>query len=203
MTYERPQKDKSKNVARDAANVENTRKNHTFTPADARKRHSAGTRSDIRSFTLEEENVQVVAAVKEAPKVREVKARKKMPFPTSVVFVTIICTVLFMFMMLTLAQINEFTQDISALQNQLSELEKQEEDLRVEVELKYDLSYIEDIALNELGMVKSDTLNKTYVHSNNEDKIEVYEPETEKQGLFSSVMSAIGTNFRDLWEYLK
>ena len=202
MTYERPQKDKSKKVA-DSVPAEAKRK-PPYTPADVRANaRNAGTRSDIGSYALEDENVQVVAAVKEAPKVRTVKAKKKIPFPTSVVFVTIICTVLFMFMMLTMAQINEFTQDISTLQNKLSDLKKQEEGLRKDVELKYDLSYIEDIAVNEYGMVKGDTLTTRYVTMGGEDRIESFEPDETNEGLFGSVMSAMTENFRELWEYLK
>lgn len=138
----------------------------------------------------------------ELPKVRTIKAKKTMPFPTSVVLVSVICTVLFMFMMLTMAQINEFTQDISALQNQLSELRKQEEELRLNVELKNDLRVIEDAAVNELGMVKADEVKKHYVVIGNEDKIEVVEPETTEDSLINTVMSSIGENFKELMEYI-
>jgi len=101
-----------------------------------------------------------------------------------------------------MAQINEFTQDISALQNQLSELKKVEEDLRLDVELKNDLRVIEDAAVNQLGMVKADEVEKHYVVIGNEDKIEVEEPETTEDSLINTVMSAIGENFRKFVEYI-
>ena len=134
--------------------------------------------------------------------VRTIKAKKTVPFPTSVVFVSVICTVLFMFMMLTMAQINEFTQDISALQSELSELQKQEETLRKDVEFKNDLRVVENIAVNELGMVKADQVDKQYVVIGNKDKIEVVEPETTEDSLVNTVMSSIAQNFRELVEYI-
>lgn len=153
--------------------------------------------------TLESyKNNKVVSAVK-TPKVRTIKSNKSVPFPTSAVFVSVICTVLFMFMMLTLAQINEFTRDISTLQGKLSELVKQEEELSLDIELKNDLRKVENAAVNELGMVKGDEVAKQYIVIGNEDKIEVIEPEPkEDDGLINTVMSAIGENFRDLVEYI-
>ncbi len=195
MTYEKSyeeKKKKARNIQRDVniAEKENI-------AAKTRRKTRA-----VARHALESDNIKVVAAVNDVPKVRTIKAKKNMPFPTSVVFVSVICTVLFMFMMLTMAQINEFTQDISALQNRLSELQKQEEELRLDVELKNDLRVIEDAAVNKLGMVKADEVKKQYVVIGNEDKIEVVEPETTEDSLINTVMSSIGENFRELVEYI-
>ena len=188
MTYENSYEETKKKGAREDAKAS----------AKAKER----SRAVVKSRALESDNVKVVAAVKELPKVRTIKSKEKAPFPTSVVFVSVICTVLFMFMMLTMAQINEFTQDISALEGRLSELQKQEEELRLDVELKNDLRVIEDAAVNELGMVKADEVKKQYVVIGNEDKIEVVEPETTEDSLVGTVMSSIGENFRELMEYI-
>ena len=195
MTYEKSyeeSKKKSKNVRNgqvSAKSVESAKIN-------------TKTRALVRDHALESKDTKVVAAVKELPKVRTIKAKKTVPFPTSVVFVSVICTVLFMFMMLTMAQINEFTQDISALQSELSELQAMEEELKLNVELKNDLRVVENAAVNELGMVKADEVLKQYVVIGNEDKIEVVEPETTENSLVNTVMSAIGENFRELLEYI-
>ncbi len=197
MTYEKSYEEKnkkSKNVSK--SEVRGATKNNVSAKKNTK------TRANVKSHALELDNVKVVAAVKELPKVRTIKAKRTVPFPTSVVFVSVICTVLFMFMMLTMAQINEFTQDISALQGRLSELQKQEEDLRLDVEFKNDLRVIESAAVNELGMVKSDEVQKQYVIIGNEDKIEVIEPETTEDSLINTVMSSIGENFRQLVEYI-
>ena len=196
MTYEKSyeeKKKKTKAVEGGAENAEMSRK---------AAKHFSKTRAVVESTALDSDKIEVVAAVRELPKVRTIKAKKSVPFPTSVVFVSVICTVLFMFMMLTMAQINEFTQDISALQSELSELRKQEEELRLDVELKNDLRVIENAAVNELGMVKADEVKKQYVFVGNEDKIEVIEPETEEDSFMNTVMSAIGENFKELLEYI-
>ena len=194
MTYEKSyeEKKKSKAANREEAGMQ----------AGVTARRRSKTRDVVESHALESENIKVVAAVNETPKVRTIKSKKSVPFPTSVVFVSVICTVLFMFMMLTMAQINEFTQDISALQSELSELKKQEENLRLDVELKNDLRVIEELAVNQLGMVKADEVKKQYVVIGNEDKIEVVEPETTEDSLINTVMSSIGENFRELMEYI-
>ncbi|MBR5322624.1 MAG: septum formation initiator family protein [Clostridia bacterium] len=195
MTYEKSYEEKKKKARSIQRDVNIAEKENI----------AAKTRSKTRAVArhaLESDNIKVVAAVNDVPKVRTIKAKRNMPFPTSVVFVSVICTVLFMFMMLTMAQINEFTQDISALQNRLSELQKQEEELRLDVELKNDLRVIEDAAVNKLGMVKADEVKKQYVVIGNEDKIEVVEPETTEDSLINTVMSSIGENFRELVEYI-
>lgn len=196
MTYEKSYEENEKKAKKLQRNAKPAEKEKNST------KQVEKTKSAVRSHALDSNNVKVVAAVNESPKVRTIKAKKTMPFPTSVVFVSVICTVLFMFMMLTMAQINEFTQDISALQNQLSELKKVEEDLRLDVELKNDLRVIEDAAVNQLGMVKADEVEKHYVVIGNEDKIEVEEPETTEDSLINTVMSAIGENFRKFVEYI-
>lgn len=199
MTYENSYEEKKKKSKNVAGAIPKTSANAKVSSSAERSK----TRKMVKSHALESEDIKVVAVVDELPKVRTIKAKKTVPFPTSVVFVSVICTVLFMFMMLTMAQINEFTQDISALQNELSDLQKQEEELRLEVELKNDLRVIEDAALNELGMVKADEVAKKYVVVGNEDKIEVVEPEEkEEDSLISTVMSSIGENFKNLMEYI-
>ena len=202
MTYEKSYEEKRKQsnnvrTAKAGAQAKSTPKRNQ---AAINTKQKAITRAE--QFALESEDIKVVATVNELPKVRTIKAKRNVPFPTSVVFVSVICTVLFMFMMLTMAQINEFTQDISALQSELSELRKQEEELRLDVELKNDLRVIENAAVNELGMVKADEVKKQYVFVGNEDKIEVIEPETEEDSFMNTVMSAIGENFKELLEYI-
>ncbi|MBQ7968609.1 MAG: septum formation initiator family protein [Clostridia bacterium] len=193
MTYEKSYEDKKK-------------KSKAVNKGEAKTKSSAKvntrSRAMVKSHALESTDRKVVAAVNELPKVRTIKAKRTVPFPTSVVFVSVICTVLFMFMMLTMAQINEFTQDISALQTKLSDLQSQEEELKLNVELKNDLRVIEDVAVNELGMVKADEVDKQYVVIGNEDKIEVVVPQTTENSLVNTVMSAIGENFRELMEYI-
>ncbi len=200
MTYEKSYEEKRKN----AKNAHTAGAQGKSAPKSRQAVINAKQKAISRAeqYSLESENIKVVATVKELPKVRTIKAKRSMPFPTSVVFVSVICTVLFMFMMLTMAQINEFTQDISALQGELSELVKQEEELKLNVELKNDLRVIEDAAVNQLGMVKSDEVSKQYVIIGTEDKIEVVEPETTEDSLLNTVMSSIGENFRELLEYI-
>lgn len=223
MTYERPYADGNKNrrdvrvydmdviieknlaSRRKQEQIKKERSRRAAAAAQAKKAKAQENSKQLKrkATSLDSYNDNNVVSAVKLPKVRTIKSNKSVPFPTSAVFVSVICTVLFMFMMLTLAQINEFTRDISTLQGELSELVKQEEELSLDVELKNDLRAIEEAAVNELGMVKGDEVSKQYVVIGNEDKIEVIEPEPkEDDGLINTVMSAIGENFRELVEYI-
>ncbi len=133
-------------------------------------------------------------------KIRTIKAPKRSPFPIAVVFMSIISTVLFMYMIFNMVQINEVTQDISSMQSQLSNLKTEANELTLELEKKNDLNAIEEYAVNVLGMVKMDQLPKKYVSIDNEEKVEVVKPEPEEStGPVSTIMSAITENFRNVF----
>ncbi len=133
-------------------------------------------------------------------KIRTIKAPKRSPFPIAVVFMSVISTVLFMYMIFNMVQINEVTQDISSMQSQLGNLKTEANELTLELEKKNDLNAIEDYAVNVLGMVKMDQLPKKYVSIDNEEKVEVVKPEPEEStGPVSTIMSAITENFRNVF----
>lgn len=171
----------------------------------AGKNGNISSRQDMKSsarYVTSPRTAKKVVAAEIEPQIKTVRAKVKMPFPVSVVIVSVICTFLLLFMMFTMAQINEFTREISSLQTNLSKLTKEEEELKLQVELKNNLRVIEDTAVNELGMVKSEDVTKKYVVMENDDKVEVVVPETTENSIVNSVMSAIGENFRDMLEYI-
>ena len=75
-------------------------------------------------------------------------------------------------------------------------------ELELSLEEKNDMVMIEKKA-SELGLVKSDQLDKKHISLDQEDKIEVVETDPgEDMTVVSSVMSAIASNFQGLWEYI-
>ncbi len=154
-------------------------------------------KADARGNAVQK-NSRARRTVPQASQIRihTVKATKRNPFPTAVVFMSIISTVLFMYLIFNMVQINEATQDISQMQNRLVEMKEESKELTLELEKKNDLKAIEDYAVNVLGMVKMDQLPKKYVSVDNEEKVEVVKPEPEDTtGPVSTIMSAISENF--------
>ncbi|MBQ3099810.1 MAG: hypothetical protein IJC50_02355 [Clostridia bacterium] len=135
-------------------------------------------------------------------RVKTVRAEKKKPFPVSALFMSLVCTVLFMFMIVSYVQINEYTLEVSNLRTDLADMISQDKELTTALEKKNDMLTIEEMAA-EFGMVKADQLTKKHIALTNEDKIEVVEPEpTEDETVVTTVMSGLWENFAGLREYL-
>ncbi|HHX53635.1 MAG TPA: hypothetical protein GX704_01890 [Clostridiales bacterium] len=98
---------------------------------------------------------------------------RKSPLPITVIFMTLLCTALFMVMVASYVRINEFTVEIEQLQSRLDKLKNERSDLSIQLEQKNNLQEIQDYAVNVLGMVKIDKLAKKYITVEVEDKIEV------------------------------
>ena len=98
---------------------------------------------------------------------------RKSPLPITVIFMTLLCTALFMVMVASYVRINEFTVRIEQLQSSLEKLKNERSDLSIELDQKNNLQEIQEYAVNVLGMVKIDKLAKKYITVEVEDKIEV------------------------------
>ena len=147
-------------------------------------------------------NLRPMLLVKQ-DEVKTVKAVTRRPFPISAVVMVTICTLLFMFLVLSYVQINEYTIEVASLRGELSDLAGEKKELALSLEQKNDMMAIEEYAKENLGMVKSDQLTKKHISLDQQDKIEVIETEpTEDMTVVAGVMSAIGENFTGLWEYL-
>ena len=135
-------------------------------------------------------------------RVKTIRAEKKKPFPVSALFMSLVCTVLFMFMIVSYVQINEYTLEVSNLRTDLADMISQDKELTTALEKKNDMLTIEEMAA-EFGMVKADQLTKKHIALTNEDKIEIVEPEpTEDETVVTTVMSGLWESFAGLREYL-
>ena len=122
------------------------------------------------------------------------KSNIKEPMPLATIVFSILCTVLVMFMMINFVKINEYTHDIADMQDQLAKLEREEQELSVELEKKNDLT---GVNLEELGLVKEDDLKKVEITTDNEETTEHYEVEEEDVGMVATVMNALSKNFKE------
>ena len=135
------------------------------------------------------------------PRIHTIAESERKPFPLAFVFTSLMCSLLFMYMIYNLVRINEYTINISSLKDQLSDLTTSQTELTLKLERKNDLVEIERIATEQYGMVKRDKVTKQYVNVGDGDVIEAEDNGTGDSASadgMSSLMSAISINFGDL-----
>ncbi len=104
-----------------------------------------------------------VASVRTEPTVRTVTDTTKVSFPYSVVFLSLLCSLLFFYMIFNYVQINEHTSAVSDLKSEIATLSFEAENLTTKLDMKNDLTLIEKIAKEKLGMVTVDEIAKKYI----------------------------------------
>jgi len=120
---------------------------------------------------------------------KERKERK--PFPLGIVLVLAMITALFLFMMMNYAEIDQYNGEIRDLQNTMAKLQNEQKKLEVRLENKDDRAAFEQFAVEQLGMVKADTLDKYIVTLTPEDKTEIMEYEDEQESGFGFLLSGL------------
>ena len=113
-----------------------------------------------------------VASVRTEPTVRTVTDTTKVSFPYSVVFLSLLCSLLFFYMIFNYVQINEHTSAVSDLKSEIATLSFEADDLSAKLDIKNDLTLIEKIAKEKLGMVTVDEVTKKYITMDPGDTID-------------------------------
>lgn len=140
-------------------------------------------------------------AIREPSFITVRKQRKeRKPFPLGVVVVLGLITALFLFMMMNYAEIDQYNGEIRDLKNEIAELQAEQKKLEVRLENKDDRVAFEKYATEQLGMVKSDTLDKFIVTLSPEDKTEIMEYEDEKDAGFGYLLSGLAEVMRGFFE---
>lgn len=109
------------------------------------------------------------------------------------IVLTISGTILYSQMTLT-----RLTDELEKKETAFDELQSETVSLRAQQDRALSLSYVEDYALNTLGMVKVDNNQAEYIEMNNPDRIEVSQPATS----LGSVVSKFTSGMQAILEYL-
>ncbi|MBP5230867.1 MAG: septum formation initiator family protein [Clostridia bacterium] len=133
------------------------------------------------------------------PRYINVKQEKKTPFPLATVLFLTVITLLFIFMMMNYAEIDKYNSSVTELQNTVADLQEQQKKLDLRLENKDNRSAYEKYASEELGMVKSDALNKYIITLNPEDKTEIMEYDDGKDTGFGYLLSGLAEVLRDFF----
>lgn len=132
------------------------------------------------------------------PKIITIRKKEKTPFPTSIVFTSIIITALFLFMMVNYAQIDKTNSELVELDSKCTRLQKEKDDLQVKLDKKDNPVYIEEYAENELGMVKSENLPRNYVSLPlPNEKSEIIKYDDGQEGGFGFLLAGVGEVLND------
>lgn len=129
----------------------------------------------LPSVVRPRQKVIPVASVRVEPTVRTITDTRKVSFPFSIVFLSLICSMLFLYMIFNYVQINEYTATVSDLKADIATLSVEADELNTKLERKNDLNLIEKIATEELGMVKIDEVTKKYISMDPGDVITPYD----------------------------
>ena len=131
-----------------------------------------------------------------APRIVNVKKKDKAPFPWSMVFVAVLLTGMFLFMMMNYAEVDKYRSEITDLNNKLATMEKTEDELQVQLSNKYNIGEIEQYAQEELGMtnIAGETRIITPVQ---EDKTEMTTYEDGEEGGFGFLLTGFGEVLND------
>ena len=130
---------------------------------------------------------------------------KSSPVPKSILIAIVLFTAVVLMIIFSFAQINEFKREISGLESKRSELSTEVEQLAIQLDLKNDVRVIEKAAREDIGMVRRNQVESKYINIAQGDRVEVIEDTEENQedfGIFTTLLSSVGSGWDKLLEYI-
>lgn len=190
-----------------------------FMPADARCRdgaydgaEEARTRKKTSRRAARKEKKRISKAAEgykcarreetDAPEERRVRTA---PISKAFVAALALCTALITVMIYTYSSYSQISATVSDLRSEEEVLTVERDRLKGRIELRDDIRVIEDRAVNEIGMVQSDYVEKRYVSIAGGERIDVISNDSgeESASFFSTLLSAMGGQFeRFLEDYI-
>ena len=126
---------------------------------------------------------------------------KKTHFPLGTLFMTLVLGMVLAFVVHSSVRINEANAELADLQAGIALQNAELRELELEIETKNDLRVIEDIAVNELGMIKKENIRKEYISLYEEDEVIIEEVEQPTADATGNLLSAFSGRFEILSEY--
>jgi hypothetical protein len=118
-------------------------------------------------------------------------------------------TMMIMVIIFSIAQNYELSSEISMLEAQARELAQLEKDMALQLEERDDIRVIEDIAVNQIGMVKDNLVESRFVSVSGGNRVELLAYENEEEAarggysFFSNMLSALGENLEKIRDYIE
>lgn len=137
-----------------------------------------------------------------APSERRVRTA---PISKAFIAGVLLCTVLLIVVLNTYASYSQISSDVNDLKGVQAELTVERDRLKGRLEIRDDIKVIENTAVNEIGMVQSDYVEKRYVSIAGGERIEVISnegDEGENANFFSTLLSVVGGQFERILDYI-
>lgn len=169
-------------------------------------------RIDTEVKTKKSKTKKIISAVSRENKRRREETpapteRRVRTAPISKAFIAgiLICTVLLIVVLNTYASYSQVSADVNDLKSVKAELTVERDRLKGRLEIRDDIKVIENTAVNEIGMVQSDYVEKRYVSIAGGERIEVISnegTEGEDANFFSTLLSAMSGQFERILDYI-
>lgn len=180
-------------------------------PNGARPQNNAKNANNVKNTSKKTKT----SGTKPKPKVRpqpaydtgeiaEVKVEGRRMTPMFAVFL-VIGTMMIMSIVLSFSEIYQTTSEIAQLENTLAALEDQAAELELELEEKNDIRVIEQVATEDLGMVREDAVQRKYISLSDGERIDIIEDETAEEETAASgiLLSSIWSSLGNLFDYFR
>lgn len=134
----------------------------------------------------------------------EVKVKSE-PISKSKIVAIILSAAVLLMIIFSLSELNSFKNDISELEDKKIELNSEAAQLYLDIDRKNDVKKIEQIATEDIGMVKSNQVQSKYISLSAGDRVEIINGENgdaTDYGVFSTLLSTFGNNWDTLRDYI-
>lgn len=115
------------------------------------------------------------------------------------IFLYFVICITLVTILVSYVRLTEVTSHITTLQAELSRVENEGKVLQTQLESKTKLDEVEEIAKNQLGMVKVQTHQLEYSTQSSEGKAEVFK---RKGGIVSNIYDAVSKTFNAVLSYI-
>jgi len=129
------------------------------------------------------------------PVIEKVAKREAIPHPAKILAVALVILAIVFSSLYGRVQIAELNDDINVAAARLEELNSEKVRMEAELDGQMSLSRVEEIALEELGMVKPDNSQVTYLQIEQANKIQTTEQSRTFVDILSDFFARFGINF--------
>ena len=130
-----------------------------------------------------------------APSIERLPKREKLPHPAKILSMALVILAIVFASLYGRVQIAQLNAQINETTARLEELTSEKVRMEAELDGQMSLSRVEEIALDELGMVKPDNSQVTYLKVQQANKIQTTEKSRSLIDIISDFFAGIGIDF--------
>lgn len=133
---------------------------------------------------------------------REIKV-KRVKLPMNIVLSILIAFVMLCGVAYSATRVAVSTYELSKMQNELSTVREDIERYRIKLEQKNDLGEIEKLAVDELNMVKEDSVQKKYITVSDGERIVLENDDDNSPENYGGILSGLASVFDGILDYIR